>query len=125
MLADAPEHEGRELYYTYPCADGMLGDTVFRTAQATRLVSAQPLSNASICSSFSVKRLHWHQAFTCFAEKVVYHFEGFGNGTPAFALSSALSRPGAFGKSSSASAAGWEIISSPLELQDDGSSCGV
>ena len=66
--------------------------------------------------SYSMLQLHWHILFLCCAERTMYHFEGFGGEVDdevqvAFATVFAHH--------------GWELVSVPLELQHDSSSCGV
>jgi len=70
----------------------------------------------SLVMSYSMLQLHWHILFLCCAERTMYHFEGFGGEVDdevqvAFATVFAHH--------------GWELVSIPLELQHDSSSCGV
>lgn len=61
-----------------------------------------------------MQQLHWHILFLSFTEKVCYHFEGFGKGPDLIV---------AF--TTQCEALGWKLISIPLHVQWDGSSCGV
>ena len=75
-----------------------------------------PHKKYSVILPFAVQRLHWHELFMPFTEKVLYHFEAFGGPVEprvaaAFA-STLLPR-------------GWELINIRIRVQNDGSSCGV
>jgi GNAT superfamily N-acetyltransferase len=75
-----------------------------------------PTANFSLVQPCAVNQLHWHTFLNCFKEKVIYAFDGFGNGLPdryqaTFAQTMAPR--------------GWQLFKVGLSLQYDSCSCGV
>jgi hypothetical protein len=77
----------------------------------------EPSSRASVIIPYSKGQLHWHVLFVCFAESIVYHFEGFGR-----EVESEEAVPTAVATHLGAE---WTFTSHRGCYQSDGSSCGI
>ena len=110
--------DGSAVCFFYPRDEKGAAQALFESQKMRRLVAALPRPRTSVVLPFSVQQLHWHVIFSSPLERMLYHFEAFGDALPrrspiALAFQESLGRQG------------WTLVSMRLHYQDDGSSCGV